>query len=102
MLEKLYCNTVYCIARGGRLGCRKIVLQYNILYCNQMGHEAAGLCHDTGPRHGQPGHDTAQGRAVGACRRAGGCWAERARALGTGALSHGRAAQRGTGARGRH
>ena len=34
------------------------------MYCDRQGHEAAGLCRDTGPRHGHAGHDTEQGRAA--------------------------------------
>ena len=39
------------------------VSQHTAVYCDQMGHEAVGVCRDTGPRHSQLGHDTAQGRA---------------------------------------
>ena len=45
------------------------VSQHTAVYCDQIGHEAVGLCRDTGPRNGQPGHHTAQGRACDTATR---------------------------------
>ena len=56
------------------------------LYCNtkivlcQLGQWAARLCRNTGPRHGQPGHDTALGAADARVGALGEQWARGRRA----------------------